>query len=75
MISHITPPPVSTDFTQPTTKETLTYEETVAQLRERGLPPGLIDHLRKAPEVDAPWPGENEDPYGMKNVTPEKPKE
>jgi hypothetical protein len=27
-------------------KSTLSYEETVAQLRERGLPPGLIDHLR-----------------------------
>jgi hypothetical protein len=55
-------------------KETLTYEETVAQLRERGLPPGVIDHLRKAPKADALWPGENEDPYGMKNVTPEKTK-
>jgi hypothetical protein len=71
MISHITPPHVSTDFTQPTTKETLTYEETVAQLRERGLPPELINHLRKAPPgANDLWPGENPDPYGMKNVTP-----
>jgi hypothetical protein len=40
----------------------LTYDETVAQLRERGLPPELIKHLRKAPEADALWPGENPDP-------------
>jgi hypothetical protein len=53
------------------TKNTLSYEETVAQLRERGLPPELIDHMRKAPPgADDLWPGENPDPYGMKNVTP-----
>jgi hypothetical protein len=53
-------------------KSTLSYEETVAQLRERGLPPELIDHLRKAPpEAEQLWPGELENPYGpLKNVTP-----
>jgi hypothetical protein len=52
-------------------KSTLSYEEVVMQLRERGLPPELIDHLRKAPPgANDLWPGENPDPYGMKNVTP-----
>jgi hypothetical protein len=32
-------------------KAILTREETLAQLRERGLPLELIDHLRKAPEI------------------------
>jgi hypothetical protein len=35
-------------------KSTLSYEETVAQLRERGLPPELINHLRKAPPPALP---------------------
>jgi hypothetical protein len=52
-----------------TTKATLSCDETVAQLRERGLPPELINHMRKAPEADELWPGENEDPFKM-NVTP-----
>jgi hypothetical protein len=52
-------------------KEVLSHDEVVAQLRERGLPPELIDHLRKAPPgANDLWPGENPDPYGMKNVTP-----
>jgi hypothetical protein len=35
----------------------------LAQLRERGLPLELIEHLRKAPEILDP--GEDPDPYGM----------
>jgi hypothetical protein len=54
-------------------KSTLSYEETVAQLRERGLPPELINHLRKAPAgANDLWPGENPDPYHMHDVTPKK---
>jgi hypothetical protein len=49
-------------------KTILTHEETLAQLRERGLPEELIDYLRKAP--DELQVGENPDPYGMKDVTP-----
>jgi hypothetical protein len=42
----------------------------VAQLRESGLPPELIDHLRLTPEMLQE--GEDPDPYGiMKNVTPD----
>jgi hypothetical protein len=52
------------------TKSTLSYDEAVAQLRERGLPPELIDFMRRAPDADELWPGENPDPYGMKEVTP-----
>jgi hypothetical protein len=48
----------------------MSYEETVAELRERGLPPELIDHLRLAPEILDE--GEDPDPYGLlKNVTPD----
>jgi hypothetical protein len=53
-------------------KPTLTYDEAVAQLKERGLPVDLIKHLRKAPEAAALWPGENQDPYRLKDVTPKK---
>jgi len=49
-------------------KGTLSYEEAVVQLRERGLPPELIDHLRLAPEILDP--DEDPDPYGlMKNIS------
>jgi len=36
---------------EPTGKGILSYEETLARLRERGLPPELIDHMRLAPEI------------------------
>jgi hypothetical protein len=44
------------------------HEEMLAQLRERGLPLELIEHLRKAPEVLDP--NEDPDPYGvMKDIS------
>jgi hypothetical protein len=53
----------------PLGKVVLTHEETLALLRERGLPEDLIEHLRKAPEILDD--GEDPDPYGLlKNVTP-----
>jgi hypothetical protein len=51
-------------------KEIMSYEEAAAELRERGLPPDLINHLRLAPEILDP--GEDPDPYGlMKTVPPD----
>jgi hypothetical protein len=44
--------PHYTSMIDPTAgNEIMSYEETVAELRERGLPPELIDHLRLAPEI------------------------
>jgi hypothetical protein len=38
--------------------------EIETMLKELGLPLGLIEHMQIAP---APlWPGESEDPYGLK---------
>jgi hypothetical protein len=54
-------------------KEILTRDETIAELKERGLPLELLDHLRRAPEVLDD--GEDPDPYGMlKDVTPDSDK-
>jgi hypothetical protein len=61
LLARILPYYVQTEIP---TKNTLSYDETVAQLRERGLPPELINHLRKAPEANELWSGENDDPYG-----------
>jgi hypothetical protein len=45
------------------THSVMTRAETEAQLRERGLPVELLEHLRKAPVVlDL---DEDEDPYGL----------
>jgi hypothetical protein len=52
-------------------KTILTHEETMAQLRDRGLPEELIDYLRKAP--DELQVGEDPDPYHMRDITPVKP--
>jgi hypothetical protein len=49
--------------------DTLSREETLARLRERGLPEELITYLRKAPEVLDD--GEDPDPYHMRDVTPD----
>jgi hypothetical protein len=52
---------------EPVGKGILSYEETLARLRERGLPPELIDHMRLAPEIlDR---GEDPDPYGLMKDT------
>jgi hypothetical protein len=48
LLARILPYYVSTELPE---KAILTREETLAQLRERGLPLELIDHLRKAPEI------------------------
>jgi hypothetical protein len=52
----------------PVGKDIMSYEETVAELRELGLPPELIDHLRLAPEILDP--GEDPDPYGLMKDIP-----
>ena len=39
---------------KPPGRGTLSHEETLAQLRERGLPEDLIDAIRKAPEIFDP---------------------
>jgi hypothetical protein len=45
--------------------EVMSRSEVEAKFKEFGLPLDLIEHLQKAP---APLdPGENEDPYGLKN--------
>jgi hypothetical protein len=45
-------------------------EEIDAELRERGLPVELLEHLRKVPDVLQD--GEDDDPYGLlKDVTPD----
>jgi hypothetical protein len=47
-----------------------TPEEIDAELRERGLPVELLEHLRMMPDVLQD--GEDPDPYGLfKDVTPE----
>jgi hypothetical protein len=43
--------PVNTS--EPVGPSTVTHDEMLAQLRERGLPLELIEHLRKAPEISA----------------------
>jgi hypothetical protein len=48
-------------------KSIISREEALGQLRERGLPLELIDHLRKAPEVLDD--GEDPDPYGLMKDT------
>jgi len=45
-----------------------TVEEIDAELRERGLPVELLEHLRMMPDVLQE--GELEDLYGLKDVTP-----
>jgi len=51
-------------------KAIISRDEALAQLRDRGLPEELINHLRRAPDVlDV---GEDPDPYRMKDVTPEE---
>ena len=60
--------PYYVNVVDPVGKDILTYEETLAQLRECGLPPELIDHLRLAPEILDP--GEDPDPYGLMKDIP-----
>lgn len=50
----------------------MTHDETLAQLRERGLPENFIELMRKAPVVLDPDELENPHPYGapLKDVTP-----
>ena len=51
----------------------MTHEETLAQLRERGLPENFIELMRKAPVVLDPDELEDPDPYSpeaLKDVTP-----
>jgi hypothetical protein len=50
-------------------KSIISRDEAMAQLRERGLPLELIDHLRRAPEVLDD--DEDPDPYRLKDVTPD----
>jgi hypothetical protein len=66
LLARILPYYVNT--TEPVGPATLTHEEMLAQLRERGLPLEVIEHLRKAPEILDP--GEDPDPYGlMKDIS------
>ena len=53
-------------------KSIISRDEAMAQLRERGLPLELIDHLRRAPEVLDD--DEDDDPYKIKDVTPKESK-
>jgi hypothetical protein len=45
-------------------EEIMTRAETLAELKARGLPLELIEHLRKAPATLDP--GEEEDPWGLR---------
>jgi hypothetical protein len=53
---------------EPVGPSILSHDEMLAQLRERGLPLEVIEHLRKAPEILDP--GEDDDPYNLKDITP-----
>jgi hypothetical protein len=53
-----------------TQRRAKTVEEIDAELRERGLPVELLEHLRKVPDVLQE--GEDPDPYHMRDVTPEQ---
>jgi len=65
LLARILPYYITTDLP----RQILTREETLAELKERGLPVELIDHLRRAPEILDD--GENPDPYGlMQDVSP-----
>ena len=65
LLARILPYYISADLPS---KGILSYEETLARLRERGLPPELIDHMRLAPEILDP--GEDPDPYGLMKDIP-----
>jgi hypothetical protein len=68
LMARVAPKHVFSDVTHRTE---LTVTEIEAELRDRGLPVELLDHLLNAPE-ELDW-DEDPDPYGlMKNVTPEK---
>jgi len=61
---------------EPTGKGILTYEETLARLRERGLPLELIDHMRLVgspmrPFIAAKDPTEYDKPVRIKIEAPE----
>jgi hypothetical protein len=61
LLARILPYYVNT--AEPVGPAILSHEEMLVQLRERGLPLEVIEHLRKAPEILDP--GEDPDPYGM----------
>jgi hypothetical protein len=65
LMSHGIPKQVHANVTH---KVTRTPQEIDAELRERGLPVELLEHLRMMPDVLQE--GELEDPYGIKDVTP-----
>ena len=65
-LARILPYYVNTN--EPVGPAILSHEEMLAQLRERGLPLELIEHLRKAPEILDP--GEDPDPYGLMKDIP-----
>ena len=66
LMARILPYYVNTN--EPVGPTTVSREEMLAQLRERGLPLELIEHLRKAPEILDP--GEDPDPYGLMKDIP-----
>jgi hypothetical protein len=68
LLARILPYYVNT--AEPVGPAILSHEEMLAQLRERGLPLEVIEHLRKAPEVLDP--GEDPDPYGMMENQPQQ---
>lgn len=60
------PKQINANITHRTAKS---IEEINAELRERGLPVELLEHLRRVPDVLQD--GEDPDPYGLlKDVTP-----
>ena len=63
--------PYYVNVVDPVGKDIMSYEDTLAELRERGMPPELIDHLRLAPEVLDP--DEDPDPYGLMKRVPVTP--
>jgi hypothetical protein len=67
LISHGIPKQFIANVTH---KAVRTVQEIDAELRERGLPVELLEHLRMMPDVLQE--GELEDPYGLKDVTPDE---
>jgi ribosomal protein S18 acetylase RimI-like enzyme len=69
LIARVAPKHVFADVTH--RNAAMTSAEIEAELRERGLPAELLEHLLNAPE-ELDW-DEDPDPYNlMKDVTPEK---
>ena len=68
LMARVAPKHVFADVTHRAVS--LTASEIEAELRDRGLPPELLDSLRNIPDDVLDW-DEDPDPYRLKDVTPD----